>query len=430
MSFEYVPYSRAALKQGVQTAMIDEWRVDYLAFSAPENAHKPPLVVVGGAFQNFTSYKYSVERIYEDFPVVLVDLPSLGNNPQVAPDLGMEDLADLLYEFVQEAGWPRIHAMGLSLGSAIASTYAYKYPQATGKLLVTGIVTRPRKSWRMLVEESVRVLEQGRMDAFSQAVVLYLVNYARLKETGIRSTTRKMFQRQMKRLTDNERERYKINGTRLTTVEELLGYPECDTLVATGEYDSFTLPWENAQFAYGCPNATFCLIENADHLAQLEQREASLEMFSAFLNDRPMGDIKGIRRIPRASIPKMERRRNPRLTPVNPQARLVAESPVDSRYRLDIAVDVVDINFFGCRLHAKAASFPVASHARDCTLMLKLPKLDLELLIFDYDEQGYLRCLFKHGDIKLASSFVAQLADPLMFQLSPPAAKVHRLSAS
>ncbi len=30
--------------------------------------------------------------------------------------------------------------MGLSLGSAIASTFAYKYPQATDKLIVAGIV--------------------------------------------------------------------------------------------------------------------------------------------------------------------------------------------------------------------------------------------------------------------------------------------------
>src|SRR5690554_7929528 len=104
----------------------------------------------------------------------------------------------------------------------------------------------------MLVDESVRVLDEGRMDEFSQAVVLYLVNYQRLKETGITSTARKLFHRQMKQLNDNERERYKINGRRLLSVEGVLGYPECETLVTTGEFDSFTLPWENAAFASKC----------------------------------------------------------------------------------------------------------------------------------------------------------------------------------
>src|SRR5690606_41100539 len=109
MPIEYVPYSRQAITSEVRSISVDQWRLDFLAFSTPDNAGKPPLLVVGGAFQNFNSSRYCVERIYEDFPVVLVDLPSLGNNDQLAPGLGMEDLADLLYDMVREAGWPTVH---------------------------------------------------------------------------------------------------------------------------------------------------------------------------------------------------------------------------------------------------------------------------------------------------------------------------------
>lgn len=427
MPIEYVSYSRQAIKSEVCSFSIDQWRVDYLAFSTPENAHKPPLLVVGGAFQNFNSYRYCVERIYQDFPVVLVDLPSLGNNEQIAPDLGMEDLGDLLFEFVRVGGWPTVHLMGLSLGSAIASTFAYKYPEHTGKLIVAGIVVRPRKSWRMLVEESARILGEGRMDEFSQAVVLYLVNYQRIKETGLTPTARKLFYRQMRDLNANERERYVINGRRLSSVEGLLGYPECETLVTTGEFDSFTLPWENAAFAKECPNGRFVLIEKADHLPQLEQREVSLELFSSFLNGRPLEKVDGIRQLPKASLAKMERRRSPRLKPLNPHGRLIAESPVDKRYRLDRDVQVVDISFFGCLLKVDKPGFPVAEHARDCMLVLQTPELRLELLIFDYDEDGHLRCLFKHGNIKQAEDFVQQLQDASLF-VQPPKGKLHQLA--
>lgn len=92
---QYIEYDRHAIKTPPSSLWLEGWRVDYLAFSSPENAHKPPLMVVGGAFQNFTSYKYSVERIYQDFPVILIDLPSLGNNDQLGPELGMEELAEL-----------------------------------------------------------------------------------------------------------------------------------------------------------------------------------------------------------------------------------------------------------------------------------------------------------------------------------------------
>jgi len=415
MNIKYQEYSRNAIKAAPQTLSIGPWKIEYLAFSNPALSHKPPLLVVGGAFQNFTSYKYCVERIYDDFPVVLVDLPSLGSNEQIATDLGMEDLADLLYGFVEQVGLSKVHLMGLSLGSAVASTFAYKYPAETGKLIVAGIITRPRKSWRMLVDESVRVLDEGRMDEFSQAVVLYLVNYQRLKETGITSTARKLFHRQMKQLNDNERERYKINGRRLLSVEGVLGYPECETLVTTGEFDSFTLPWENAAFASKCANSTFVLIDGADHLPQLERREESLELFSAFLNGRSLNDVAGIRVFPKGSYDRLERRRSDRLVPCNTRGRVVSESRVGNQFRFDQQVKVVDISFFGCLLKLTKPGFSLADHARDCTLYMVSPELKLELLVFDYDAEGNLRCLFKHGNIAAAEHFAKLLKDDNYF---------------
>ncbi|EKF75782.1 hypothetical protein A11A3_02897 [Alcanivorax hongdengensis A-11-3] len=427
MGFQYQEYSRAGIKAAPSQLWVGQWRIDYLAFASPENAAKPPLLVVGGAFQNFTSYKYCVERIYQDFPVILIDLPSLGNNDQLAPDLSMEDLADLLFEFTLQTGLEKVHLMGLSLGSAIASTFAYKYPRQTDKLIVAGIVTRPRKSWRMLVEESVRVLEQGRMDEFSQAVVLYLVNYDRLKETGISPTARKLFYRQMKQLSDNERERYKINGRRLLSVEGLLGYPECDTLVTTGEFDSFTLPRENASFAEKCPNAQFVLIKGADHLPQLEKREVSLDLFSTFLRGESLAPVQGIERFERSDIASIERRRAERLIPCNNHGRVTSESRVGDRFRFNQPVKVVDINFFGCLLKLNQPGFSIADHARDCTLYMENPELTLELLVFDYDEAGYLRCLFKHGNIQAAERFTQLLRDGQYFLKPGNADKVHKI---
>ncbi len=427
MAIRYQEYTRSAIKAAPFQLWVGQWRIDYLAFSHPDNAHKPPLLVVGGAFQNFTSYKYCVERIYQDFPVVLVDLPSLGNNTQIAPDLSMEDLADLLYEFTCQSRLEKVHLMGLSLGSAVASTFAYKYPRATDKLIVAGIVTRPRKSWRMLVEESVRVLEQGRMDEFSQAVVLYLVNYDKMKETGITPTARKLFYRQMKQLSDNERERYKINGRRLLSVEGLLGYPECDTLVTTGEFDSFTLPWENASFAEKCPNAQFTLIKGADHLPQLEKREVSLDLFSTFLRGESLERVQGIRRFGKGEYQRIERRRAERLVPCNNHGFVTSESRVGDRFRFNKPVQVVDINFFGCLIKLSEPGFSIADHARDCTLYMESPELKLELLVFDYDDAGYLRCLFKHGNIQAAERFTELLKNSEYFLHQDSEGNVHRI---
>lgn len=414
---QYIEYDRHAIKTPPSSLWLDGWRVDYLAFSSPENAHKPPLMVVGGAFQNFTSYKYSVERIYADFPVILIDLPSLGNNDQLGPELDMEGLAELLLKMVQELGLPKVHMMGLSLGSAVVSTFAYKYPEYMGKLMVAGIVISPRKSWRMLVKESVRVLERGdMMDVFAQGVVLYLVNYHKLDKTGLRPTARRLFYRQMKQLNDNERERYKINGWRLYDTKGLIGFPECETLVMTGEYDSFTLPTENAEFASRCPNVKFALVDNADHLPQLERREESLNLFSAFLRGESIDNIDGVRVLDPHEVLKSDRRRSERFAATRPkmQWQLLTH---EGELLAQSAATLVDINFFGCQIKLEDANL-IAGHDLenlDNQITLESPELTLGVLVFEHTADGYLRGIFKHGNIEAAEAFRELLEDRALF---------------
>jgi pimeloyl-ACP methyl ester carboxylesterase len=371
--------------------------------------------VLGGAFQNFNSYKYCVENILNEVPVILVDLPSLGNNDQLAPELGMEDLADLLWHWTELRGLAKVSLMGLSLGSVVASTYAYKRPANTEKLIVTGIVIRPRKSWRMTLEESLKVLDEGRLDEFGQAVVLYLVNHARLKETEITDITRKLFHRQMRGFHENEQARYRINARRLLEVESILGYPECETLVATGEFDSFTLPYENALFAARCKNATFALIKGADHVAQLEKRDESVAMFSAFLRGDDLRSVKGIEVLTKHQCETMERRGEPRLVPVNPHARVISFSHVDGSLSIDMKVRIRDMNFFGCVLDFDHTDSPLEKHARDLVLCPEGSPLRMEMLVFEQDDK-HMRCLFKHGSFDTAAELKALLDDELFFR--------------
>lgn len=415
MTIVFDSYARNSLKQSPRQEFIGRWRVNYLAFSHAGVAGKTPLIVLGGAFQNFNSYKYCVEQVMKVVPVILVDLPSLGENDQLAPELGMEDLADLLHQWTERMQLSQVSLMGLSLGSVVASTFAYKYPQNTEKLIVTGILPRPRKSWRMLLEESVKVLDEGRLDEFGQAVVLYLVNHARLAETEITDTTRRLFHRQMRSFHENEQQRYRINARRLLEVESILGYPSCPTLVATGEYDSFTLPFENARFAARCPHATFALIKGADHVAQLERRDESVAMFATFLRGGDLNELAGIQVFAPGTYERLERRGEPRFMPCNPHARVISISPVDGSIAIDKRVKVRDMNFFGCVLEYDASGFSLAEHSRDLILCLNGSPLRIELLVFEHEE-GMMRCLFKHGSFETAIELKSLLDDETFFR--------------
>ena len=403
------PYEKNSLKQDPRVSMLGRWEIHYLAFQGPEDNQKPPMIVLGGAFQNFTSYRFFVSDVLEITSVILVDLPTLGNNSQIAADLGLEDLADLLYHWLVQEQVEKVSLMGLSLGSVVASTFAFKRPELTERLIMTGTLSKPRRSWRMLLEESMRVLDEQRMTEFGEAVVLYLVNHARLKETGIPEVACRLFRRQMRSFSENEQERYRINARRLLAVEEVLGYPSCPTVVATGDYDSFTLPYENALFAANCPNGVFALIEGADHLPQLERRDATVGMFCAFLREEDIGDVEGIRKLTRDESLALERRGEPRFALHDPVAYVLSFSHVDGSVQVDAPVTIVDINFFGCLLKYEDVVFTVQEYARG--LILCLPEsLRIEMLVFERGD-GWMRCLFKHGSFVLAEEFNRLLAD-------------------
>ena len=93
-------YNKNSFKQPARTTWIDGWKIEYMAIADPKTIYNTPIVIVGGAFQNFNSYKYCVEQLFESGPVILIDLPSMGANQQICnvdtgESAGMLELPDL-----------------------------------------------------------------------------------------------------------------------------------------------------------------------------------------------------------------------------------------------------------------------------------------------------------------------------------------------
>ena len=248
------------------------------------------------------------------------------------------------------------------------------------------------------------------MSEFGEAVVLYLINHARLKETQIPEVACRLFRRQMRTFSENEKQRYRINAHRLIGVEEVLGYPICPTIVATGNYDSFTLPYENAYFAANCPNAQFALIENADHLPQLERSDTVVGMFCAFLKEEDVAQVEGLKLLTHEQGLALERRGEPRYALKSPKCYVLGFSAVNGDIQIDSPVEIVDINFFGCLLKYESIVFTVQEYARNLILCLPDSMLRIEVLVFERGE-GWMRCLFKHGSFVIADEFNKLLKD-------------------
>ncbi|MEN8358424.1 alpha/beta hydrolase [Acinetobacter towneri] len=400
-------YDKHSFKQPARTTWINGWKVEYMAIAQPETAHLTPIVIIGGAFQNFNSYKYCVEQLFRAGPIILIDMPSMGANQQMtnvetgesAGTLELHDLGQMLGDWLDIVGLDKVSVMGMSLGSVVASCLADQRPELIDRMILMGVMQKTRKSWRMLLEESLHLMKEQRMDEFGQAVILYLVNHAKMEQTRMSPTAKRLFYRQMADFTATEQDRYDVNCNRLLRLTNV-PIPQCKVLVACGQYDSFTLPHENANFALQCPDMEFAMIANADHVPQLQRRKETMNLFATFLSDESIQDLDGIIPMTRAQLLTMERRGEARIRVQNPQSHL--------QYRhsdLKIATHIVDLNFFGVLLDFENAALAAqaAQFERDMALELQDEEgsFSIECLIFE--SQGrQLRALFKHGSFEVA----------------------------
>ena len=407
MNFSFFDlYHRNSFKQPARITWIKGWKVEYMAIAQPETMHKTPILIVGGAFQNFNSYKYCVEQLLSAGPVILIDLPSMGANQQItnrdtgisAGTLELPDLARMLGEWLDIESLDKVSVMGMSLGSVVASSFAVQRPDLVERMILMGVMQKTRKSWRMLLEESLHLMKEQRMDEFGQAVILYLVNHAKFDKTRMSPTAKRLFFKQMAEFTATEQDRYEINCNRLLRLTNV-PIPQCKVLVACGQYDSFTLPHENANFALQCPEMQFAMIANADHVPQLQRRKETMTLFATFLQGESIQDVEGIIPMTRAQLLTMERRGEERIQVKNPQTQLTHRHS-----DLQIATQIVDLNFFGVLLSftegltAKAEQYP-----RDLALHLEDEEgpFKIECLIFEVSSTQ-IRALFKHGSFELA----------------------------
>ncbi|TCM69265.1 pimeloyl-ACP methyl ester carboxylesterase [Acinetobacter calcoaceticus] len=415
-------YNKNSFKQPARVSWIDGWKVEYMAIADPETRFNIPTLIVGGAFQNFNSYKYCVEQLFEKGPVILIDMPSLGANQQIfnrdtgdsAAQLELPDLSRMLGEWLDLVKIPLVSVMGLSLGSVVASCFAQQRPELVERMILMGVMQETRKSWRMLLEESLLLMKEQRMHEFGQAVILYLVNHAKLDKTRMSPTARRLFYKQMSAFGGTEQQRYEINCNRLLRLSHVPA-PECRTLIACGEYDSFTLPFENAHFALQCPDMQFAMIANADHLPQLQRRKETMNLFTQFLKDQAIDQIEGVKLLTRDQIAQIPRRGEARIKVDQPNTVLGNE-------RIEFPVEIIDLNYFGVLLHCEDLESAqwAQLHPRDLALYLHddQGEFKIECLIFE-TSQLKLRALFKHGSFEISERLRHYIAAQVPTALDP-----------
>lgn len=404
---KFTSYSSNSLKQTPESLALSllgrEYNAEYQAFCSPENSHKTPVIFLGGAFQSFSSFKYEVELVLSTHPVILVDFPSQGCNQQLAPELELDHFAELIERFCQALEISKVMLLGISYGSAMATIFATNYPQRVERLLLSGITSFGRDSLVTLLEDSLEQLALGEMDAFATTAVCNLINHNHLDETEVSSVYRRLLFRQISRLSENEQARYKQNTERLLRFKGFNNFPTCPTLIATGEFDSFTLPSENATVAMQCKNSTFALVHNADHLSQFERKEATSTLFHDFMCGLPLNNIEGTTIHNPATYLQQERRLQPRHRPLEQPYTLIDEATGKKH-----SVRISNINFAGCHIEQQNQDLSLNLNSKQ--LYIELPETGhrYHIRVLERHRKS-LRCLIIQRDLKAANRLTTYL---------------------
>lgn len=95
-----------------------------------------PIVLIHGAGQDTTSWRYNIPHFAESHRVVALDLPGHGKSEVVLPPINVTaDYARCVWKFIEELRLERPVLMGHSMGSGICLTVALEHGEKIGGMV-------------------------------------------------------------------------------------------------------------------------------------------------------------------------------------------------------------------------------------------------------------------------------------------------------
>lgn len=390
---------------------VSGWNVNYLSFTKPTNAHKTPVVLLGGAFHNFSSLAYEAENLAKDSPVYLIDLPGLGGNRQPAPDLTIEDYAQILKNFLDNLGVDRASFIALSYSSTIGFTFASLFPDRVSKLILGGITSRLRDSVKHLLEESLHMLAINELERFASGIVLNMMNFSQRHNISGSSKVNQTLYKNIMSFNNSDISRYKANLARLIEQDGLPRSPQCPVLMISGEFDNFTTPYEHFQVARTCGQSTYVVVKGTDHMVSHEKSDVMTRLFRRYLADQPLNRMKDVEVVKKKEFPREKIRMEPRYL-------LNDVGYLDSGNGVFVPVNIVDINNFGCRLYTSFKDHRSLKRSQQFSLHIPGDDMTIDMIIFKQADNGHFRGIFKHQNFdktKKFEGFIEKVASTCSF---------------
>jgi len=250
----------------------------------------PPIVLVGGAFQQKGSWGRLETLLARSASVVTVDLPGWGDADLLPARYSTAFLADALHHVLELAGHKRAHVFGGSYGGAIALRLAQQHPEVVQSLALMGTGATIDEPLRSRLLRTIALLRADRVEEFAQYSVSLLTNDDPAARITRGPVVRRILTGIFGGISADDAAKFIENTLRLLKHELHGAYPlvTAPVLLGTGEHDDFTTPPQCRALGRYCTDASFTVLRNADHAVHLEVPDALADLLLRFFAGRSL----------------------------------------------------------------------------------------------------------------------------------------------
>lgn len=285
--------------ENIQTIQTDGYKYFYRIFENG-SSENTPVFIFNGFLQDMRSWMRYIKDFNDDGLVVIADLPGAGNADVIREgEFRLERFADYVKSIIDEIGIEKINIISASYGASLAYAFASRYPFNVEHLFVAGLMDKFEDKFKNRIENSVKLLEEERIDEFAEMTMDMLMNRGRKEEISYFDLIYRIVERQFKNLNSEARKKYAINARHLINHPKLeIALPsEIKKMVITGEFDILTPPEVCRRIAVELGGCIFTTIKNADHLFHLEQCSTTISVIKKFFKDDSIEEVNGINSI-------------------------------------------------------------------------------------------------------------------------------------
>lgn len=247
-----------------------------------------PLLHVHGSAFGHRNFEKMTPHMARDFEVIDFDLPGYGESIGAPRDGGMEGLAEQVFQFIEAAGYERVHIHGTSFGAMIAFNLAARHPTVVDKLVLSCFLARYDLAARMMRQTWKRAARDSGMEAVADltSVAGFARSfYERLEAEAQMGSMREAF-------SHTEPEAF-IAGTETiekTDLSSLTTEIKAPVLFLAGDEDNMT-PFKPSDSGVGMfqiqaslPSCETTILEECGHYLVIEQPERASALIERFLN--------------------------------------------------------------------------------------------------------------------------------------------------